>query len=459
MYRRNFLKVGAAAGLTMLSPWSRHALAGEDLRGFDAPFWITINLAGAWDSTQFCDPKGDLTDGTGHGAVNRYTQADIMDLNVGANVIRLAPGTHETIEGSYYHHVPRAGGNPVHFLNHLAPRGVTILNGVDAGLTNHKSGEQLAMSGSTAADFPTLPALLAYHRLVDRDPVPNGPMPLLSFGGYDGTGNLVPATRLSRLSVLGQITRPDVIGTGQRSDRRIHGDTRSDLITAAVEGRRDLLLGRAALPSKAEAMSQLFVARSKQRHVRRLLQQFDFDVFEALPSRKIEQQAYVALRAFEGGLAVGANFVLNGWDTHSKNDEGQAKRMQDLFRALVYIKDEAEHLGIADRINIMVGSDFGRTTYYKSASVDSGKDHHSVTSWMTMLWGSGVESGVRVIGETTDGVVARGLNPQLVPVGADEGVVLTPALIHRDLRRLAGLGEGTVADRFALDAANLQIWD
>jgi hypothetical protein len=37
--------------------------------------------------------------------------------------------------------------------------------------------------------------------------------------------------------------------------------------------------------------------------------------------------------------------------------------------------------------------------------------------------------------------------------------VLTPALIHRDLRRLAGLGEGTVADRFALDAANLQIWD
>ena len=57
-----------------------------------------------------------------------------------------------------------------------------------------------------------------------------------------------------------------------------------------------------------------------------------------------------------------------------------------LFRALTYIKDAAESLGIADRLNIVVGSDFGRTTHYSSVgNPESGKDHHPVTSWMTML--------------------------------------------------------------------------
>ena len=77
---------------------------------------------------------------------------------------------------------------------------------------------------------------------------------------------------------------------------------------------------------------------------------------------------------------------------------------------------------------------------------------------MTMLWGSNVENGVRVVGETNDAVIARGLTPDLLPVEPGAGVVLTPAVIHRELRRLAGLGRGTIADRFALDAAELRLW-
>jgi hypothetical protein len=457
MHRRNFIKVSAAAGLSVLAPWSRHALAAEELVGFDGPFWITINLAGAWDSTLFCDPKGDLTDGSGNGPINHYTQGDIVELNVGGQVVRLAPGTHD-VTGSYYHHVPGAGGAPVHVLEHLASRGVTLINGVDAGLTNHKSGEQLAMSGSTAADFPTLAALVAYNALVDRDPAPNGPMPLLSFGGYDGTANLVPATRLNRLEVLGQITQPDTIGQHSRTGKSIHGTARKDLIAEACRARSDDPSGRSSMPSKARAMSQLFVARSREHHVGRLLQRFDFPTFESLPGR-LEKQAYVALRAFEGGLAAGANLVLGGWDSHNKNDRIQALRMRDLFRALMFIKDEAEALGIAHRVNVVAGSDFGRTTYYKSLNnPDSGKDHHSVTSWLTMLWGSGVENGVRVLGETDDQVVARGLDANLLPVAPDQGVVLTPGIIHQDLRRLAGLGEGTIADRFPLIGPHLPLW-
>jgi len=467
MKRRHFMKLGTAAGLTMLTPWSRHAIAGEALRGFEGPFWMTINLKGAWDSTLFCDPKGDRTDGSGRGPVNGYHRDDIVNLQVGNSAIPLAPGLHPTTGESYYHHVPSAGGQPIHFLNYLANRGVTIINGIDAGLTNHRSGEQLAMAGSTAADFPTLAALSAYHRLVDRDNPPNGPMPLLSFGGYDGTANLLPATRLNRLEVLGQVTRPDAIGP-TNIGARIHGDARQGLIANALSARRNLLLGRSQLPSKAAAMSQLFVARSKETHVGRLLENFNFQEFESMDSRSqtLERQAYVALRAFEGGLAVGANLILNGWDTHSNNDRVQAGQMKKLFRALMYIKDQAEALNVAHRLNIVVGSDFGRTTFYNGRDAENvptetaGKDHHSVTSWMTMLWGSEVENGIRVVGESDDAVIARGLSQELTPVAPGEGTVLTPGLIHKELRRLAGIAGTELDTRFPIAVENdpLRIW-
>ena len=129
---------------------------------------------------------------------------------------------------------------------------------------------------------------------------------------------------------------------------------------------------------------------------------------------------------------------------------------------MAYIKDAAEELGLANQINIMVGSDFGRTTYYNGQSQTAGKDHHSVTSWLTMLWGSRVENGVRVIGETDDSVIARGLTPDLTPAGPGQGVVMTPAIIHNNLRRLAGVDGAAIGDRFGLglqpNEAALRLW-
>ena len=341
MHRRNFLKVSAAAGLSLLSPWSRHALAAEELQGFGGPFWITINLAGAWDSTMFCDPKGDLSDGSGNGPVNHFTQAEINQLNVGGRLIPLAPG-------SYYNHVPAAGGAPVHVLQHLASRGVTLINGVDAGLTNHRSGEQLAMAGSTTANFPTLAALVAFNNMVDRDPVPNGPMPLLSFGGYDGTANLVPATRLSRLGVLGQITRPDVIGQNNRSGQRIHGDARQALIAAAASERAGQIPGQMLLPDQARARSQLFVARSKEQHVGRLLQQFDFSTFDELPAGKLEQQI---MQQLGQPLTEWMNGLNSGMLTDAEREALSSATIDSFSGVRSKVYDEYSKLATARRAN------------------------------------------------------------------------------------------------------------
>ena len=459
MKRRNFVKWSAAAGLSLLTPLHRRALASEELRAFQGPFWMTINLRGAWDSTLFCDPKGEVTDGSGRGPVNQYTRDDIIEHQLGSGTIRLAPG-------AFYHH-PTRGGRVVHVLDHLESRGLTILNGVDAGLTSHPSGEQLAMTGSSAASFPTLAALVAYHNLVDRPEAPNGPMPLLSFGGYDGTANLLPATRLSNLSALTQITLPDHIGPASEG-KRIHGDRVNAAINAALQARQTQREAQVRLPDRVAAMSQLYVARAKEEHVGRLLAPGGFDptTFEGLPSAGLERQAYVALKTFEAGLGVSANLIIDGWDSHSNNDGRQRELLGLLFRGLMYIKDLAEVLGLADRLNIMVGSDFGRTTFYKSREADqtpranSGKDHHSVTSAMTMLWGSGLERGIRVVGETNDAVIARGLNDDLSTAPEGQGTVMTPAIIHQELRRVAGLDQSLLAARFPLnlEAGQLTLW-
>ena len=114
----------------------------------------------------------------------------------------------------------------------------------------------------------------------------------------------------------------------------------------------------------------------------------------------------------------------------------------------------------------MVGSDFGRTTFYKARNVqdipyaDSGKDHHSVTSWMSMMWSGQLDRGLRIIGESDDRVIARGLTQDLRPVPADQGVVLTPGIIHNELRRVAGISGTALDTQFAIstDEQALRLW-
>ena len=102
MDRRGFIKLSAAAGLSVFTPVNRHAIASEELVSFDGPYWMTINLAGAWDSTLFCDPKGDVTDETGNGVVNQcYTQEEIV-THAFNEAIRLAQ-INKTGNESYYH--------------------------------------------------------------------------------------------------------------------------------------------------------------------------------------------------------------------------------------------------------------------------------------------------------------------------------------------------------------------
>ena len=112
----------------------------------------------------------------------------------------------------------------------IAERGLTIINGVDAELTNHRSGERAGHRRVDEDGFP-LCRSVAYQRLVDREDA-NGPMPSCLLAAMMAP-NLVPATLRPRLDVLGKVTRPDVFGTGD-TVHRIHGADAQSLIDEAV---------------------------------------------------------------------------------------------------------------------------------------------------------------------------------------------------------------------------------
>ena len=149
MKRRDFMRLSAAAGLTLVTPEGGAQVCPPRMSEVETSLWITINLRGGWDTTWFCDPRSNdviYEDERGsRGPINQgYTQSEIRQLGP----LSYAPGTHY--------------GSP-DTLGRLADRGFTIINGVDAGLTAHSQGERLAMTGTLKKASPTLAALIAAH--------------------------------------------------------------------------------------------------------------------------------------------------------------------------------------------------------------------------------------------------------------------------------------------------------
>ena len=55
MRRRDFLKLSAAAGVTVAAPIT---LAGAADDNYEGPYFAVFNASGGWDTTYLMDPKG-----------------------------------------------------------------------------------------------------------------------------------------------------------------------------------------------------------------------------------------------------------------------------------------------------------------------------------------------------------------------------------------------------------------
>lgn len=424
MERRNFMKLASASGLALVSP---AAWGGKDLSAgrpnptansaHDGPIFLNVHAGGGWDPTHHCDPK----------VKSSETDPDPM-TNLLASDIETVSGI--SFPGSFNPEIYGVNGDGVangtgitNFFRKYAGR-MTVLNGLDMQTNGHDSGTRAMWSGNLAEGFPTLSAYLAatYN--------PTLPMAFMSFGGYGETAGVAPGTRAGNIGVLQRIAYP----TRSNPDDEFstyHSSRALELIDEAQYHRDNALIEGQGLPKLRAAMSTLYTARSGSNELKLLQQYLPEDL-----AGGSQGQAQVAMAAFRAGISVSANISAGGFDTHGNHDASQIPALDRIFNTVDFAIMEAERQGLADRLVVMIGSDFGRTPGYNDGN---GKDHWSINS--AIFIGAGIQGG-RVVGRTNEEHRGYGLDPNNLSVIEDleSEMKVNPSHLHANIREKFAFG-------------------
>jgi len=417
MDRRSFIKLASVAGIGVVGPTAfgeNNSLLGGTGRSYapyDGLYYISVNAGGGWDPTSFCDPKGAaFEDETNR--MNNYLTETIEE----AGNIRYAP----------------VAGNAAFFQKYFDR--TLVINGIDMLTNGHDAGNRHTWSGRLTEGHPSMAAMLAgaYG--------PQQPLAYLSSGGYSETSGLVARTRTGdNVNALTRLAYPNRMNVDSEDDL-FHPETASDLIRSTHEEREAALLASQGLPKIQGAMSTLFAARAGSNELK-LLQQY---LPETRSDNSLGAQGEIALAAYKAGIGVSASLGVGGFDTHGNHDDNHFPSLQRLTEGLDVIMERAEELGIADKILINVGSDFGRTPGYNDGN---GKDHWPITSQLFM--GSNIR-GNTVLGSSDERHSAIGFNG--ASLSSDEGSPhLQPGNITASVRKFVGLGDSEFAAQFPLE--------
>jgi len=220
------------------------------------------------------------------------------------------------------------------------------------------------------------------------------------------------------------------------------------------------------LPRIKNAISKLINTRQTNGHLKDLANNFATVAEKPLSffngrdrARHLYRQGRIALAAYETGVSATAHLSLNGFDTHFDHDNRQYTRLMDLLQGIDAILQEAAERGLSDKIVLVMGSDFGRTNKYNSAN---GKDHWPITSMMLMGNSQQIIGGNRVIGATSNTHKAIKIDRNTFAADPNNtnpnSIKLTPAHIHRSLRRLASVDQSPAAFDFAVGGVDLNLF-
>ena len=436
MDRRSFLKFAATTGLAVALP--RHARAA--LPPYAGPFYVMISARGGWDPVYLCDPKP-------QGAFNRLYDYD--------------PGAPTAVGDVHYADIPLAPGlvtDPMSpaflmknadFFAKYADK-LVVVNGLNMATNNHDRGVVTIWSGRSDGGYPNFAALVAAAR------APEHPLAFISGGGYSGTGNLIPVTRLGSVSSFRKLAEPNRVNVSDPNNTNtfLHPDAFAR-VAAAQQERLAAFKAEQHLPKIARSAGQLHVARGN----------LDALASVSLPDSLIElpdelsdlermaQQTQLAMAAFSAGLAVGVNLELGGFDTHANHDTQQVRQLAKLLWGIDFVMTEAAAAGLDSNLVVMVGSDFGRGKGYNGLGVGAGKDHWPVSSAMFLSGNPALlGGGGRVVGATTElEQLPIGVDPDTLDLDESEnGVVLSSAHLHLALRELAGVADSEPAKKFGI---------
>ena len=416
MNRREFTKgllaIGAASGFRL--PLANAADYGGKL-------FVFVQAGGGWDPTSFCDPK---TNSPGEPVINTWAQS--AEIRQAGNI----------------RYAPFARNQP--FFEKYFQR-MLVINGVDAQTNSHTAGVIHNWSGRIAEGYPTTTALLAAHSGLGLS------MPYLSFGGFSKTGGLTTFTRLNNPNRIKAIVKPEqgdrdatspYFGDedwkalkSYRADSAERLAAAPNLLPRAKRNRR--LYKYALLPEATEGL-RLFAD---------MIGSEQFAENEVSENNRnwsnLRRQAQLAVLAFKARVAISADLFLGGFDTHDDHDEDQGWLLGNLTDSIDSLWDYAEVHGLADRLVVVMGSDFGRTNRYNA---DQGKDHWPIGSFVIMEKNQAWTN--RVVGETDELHFARQINPASLRRDDSSGIVIHPRHVHQALRRYLGIEDSEGSRQF-----------
>ncbi len=409
--RRQLLRAAVAGASATAGLLGGRVWGNEAHQPYEGRLLVTLQLDGGVDVTQLCDPKVNVR---GEPKINHW--ADQADPGQVGNLLYAPVGRNAEFFERF--------GNDM-----------MVINGVDSQTNSHETGKLYNWTGSNAEGKPSLSALFAAAQS------PEQPLAYSVFEGFSRTAGLIGYNRFDDLSNIGTLVKPYVdhwSGTLKRPE--------SDLArsNAMVQNNIQALLSQPSLSVRQRHSAQRFVeARGNRESLRRLAElvpteesivdteEFNaggMDLFSSL-----KQQMQAAMLVFKSGLGSAADLSLGGFDSHDQHDPVSEVLLSHFADAVNFFWDYAEEMGLADRILLVIGSDFSRTNFYNDGN---GKDHWPIGSYM--LIEQGAPWGNRVVGLTDDLHFARPINPKTLQEDAS-GLLLTPAHVHQSIRQYLGL--------------------
>ena len=418
MDRRTFVKglvAGAVTGFQV--PFAN----GADYYG---KLFVFIQADGGWDPTSFCDPKANTP---GEKVINHW--AETGEIRQAGNLFY----------GDF--------ANNAKFFDKYHDR-MLVINGVDAQTNSHTAGVVHNWSGRSSEGYPSLTALLAAH---------HGPalsLAYLSFGGFAVTAGLTPFTRLHGADLIRNIATPELPEWRDGGRYFFPGNWETirkfrtaniarlvaapDLLPRAAHNRR---LYQAALSPDATEGLKSYADLIPPDY--ELEQPEEFRGAVNSFTSELRRQAQLAILAFKAKVAVSADLFLGGFDTHRDHDSDHTWLFGNLTDSVDYLWEYAETHGVADRLVVVMGSDFGRTNHY---NVDAGKDHWPIGSFVVMEKNQPWTN--RVVGETDALHFAQKIHPRTLRRDDRNGATIHPKHVHKALRRYLGIQDSLGAQRF-----------
>ncbi len=396
MKRRDFLQLLSVSGLACSAPIGlskAHAATRPD------QFFVTIYAEGGWDTTAFCDPKGNANRSDGNGPVNTYQTSDIGT----AGNFKYAPNLVGFEENGL------GAKNKTFFDKHY--NNMTIINGFEA----LSSGHSINSAGSGNMNgLPSIGALFAASHFADSS------TSYVSFGGNSATRNLVPVSKIDSKTKVSDFINPNMV----------HSDAAYDVFKNYRTARQDALLANEGAVVRRGAMGRLFNAVNGDASLSAL------DTF--LPAAGLQNgingQAEFVAAAFASGLTAAANLEVGGFDTHSNNDKYQTSNLGKMLDGVETLYAEAERHGIADRMTVYLCSEWTRTPFYNDES--EGKDDYGIGSAILISPSNKNGNGLLQLTDAECNLLKVNTNN----FQADEnGLELSQHHIHRSLRRFLNI--------------------